>query len=119
MRRVGATKFIVFTTYQPREGVSARADAECMEKFYSAVAALPGCRGMTRYLYCEEQRPEMAARFEASGQWPARDATVHGLDIEKRNLDLVYRARDEVAGQLSDPSTLDVSIYELLLGLDG
>lgn len=119
MRRVEATKFIVFTTHKPREGGFARADGECMEKFYGAVAALPGCRGMTRYLYCEVQRPEMAARFEASGQWPAREALIHGLDVEKGDLDLVYRARDEVAGQLSDPSTLDVAIYELVAGLDG
>jgi hypothetical protein len=87
----------VFTTYKPREGASARVDGERMEKFYDAVAALPGCRGMVRYLYCEVQRPEMATRFETSGQWPAREALIHWLDVERGYLDSVYRARDEVA----------------------
>lgn len=74
---------------------------------------------MSRYRYCDNQRPEMAAKHEISGQWPARDLVIHGLDVEKLDVELIYRARDEAARQLSDPSALDVAFYELATGLDG
>ncbi|KAF9634864.1 hypothetical protein BFW01_g5759 [Lasiodiplodia theobromae] len=115
----GSTKFIVFTTFKSAEGNAETADSACVEKFYGVPAALPGCRGMSRYRYCDNQRPEMAAKHEISGQWPARDLVIHGLDMEKLDVGLIYRARDEVARQLSDPSALDVAIYELATGLDG
>lgn len=119
MRCAGATKFILFTTYDPSKGDSASADATCVEKYYAAQAKLPGCKGMTRYRYCEVQRPEMAAKFEASGQWPAKDLVIHGLDVPKMDLEAVYQARDEAAGKLSEPSRLEVVVYELVTGLDG
>ncbi|KAL5402730.1 hypothetical protein PMIN04_012948 [Paraphaeosphaeria minitans] len=117
----GATKFIVFTTYKPPSTASthAAADAASMDAFYAAVSALPGCRGLTRYRFSDVQRPELAARFEASGRWPAREAAVHGLDVGRGDLGVVYRARDAVVRGLEDPSALEVAVYELLTGLDG
>ncbi|PVH99796.1 hypothetical protein DM02DRAFT_656079 [Periconia macrospinosa] len=109
-----AAKFAVVTNYKSKS-----AEGEYIEKFFGTMSALPGCRGTTRYVYCEVQRPDFTEKFAASGQWPARNCVIHGFDVEKAELESVYRARDEIASQLSDPSTLDVAIYELVFGMGG